>query len=249
MPNSILELSTLVETNLKVRYRQTAIGFIWVILNPIILFSVQAALFAQILKHSDSSFYFYLLSGLLPWFYLSQTAEMGCNYIRANAGLIKNLRIHPFKLVTSLAIENYINMMSASLIIFSFIYLKYDQSLLSLTVFIFASLWILVLACLITFMAAMLNVLFRDTNYILHFLFTILYFMTPTFFYIENLPSNISHLLKLNPFFWIISLFRIKELSAASIEIVIVNLLILVFAAALTSWTWKKLKNKIYLKL
>ena len=249
MPKAINELLALVGINLKVRYRQTAVGFLWVILNPIILFTVQAVLFTRILAHSDSSYYYYLLTGLLPWFYLSQTAQMGCNYIRVNSGLVKNLRIHPFKLIAGLAIENYINLLAASLIIYVVLFLSYGGGLTSFFVFLAASIFLLVLVCLITFIAAMLNVVFRDTNYILHFIFTVLYFMTPTFFYAEHLPAEFAQLLKINPFFWVISLFRVKDFSASSIEILIANLLIFLVVSASGFWLWKKLRNKIYLKL
>lgn len=249
MPKVFTELLILVGANLKVRYRQTAVGFLWVILNPIILFTVQAFLFTRILAHSDSSYYYYLLSGLLPWFYLSQTAQMGCNYIRVNSGLIKNLAIHPFKLIAGLAAENYINLIAASSIIYLVLYVAVGASLVSFFIFLVASIYLLLLVCQITFIAAMLNVVFRDTNYILHFVFTILYFMTPTFFYVEQLPSEFAALLKINPFFWVISLFRIKDLSPASAEILAANLVILSLAVAASFWIWKKLRNKIYLKL
>lgn len=243
------ELITLVGVNLKVRYRQTTIGFLWVILNPIILFSVQAILFTKILPSADSEYYTYLLTGLLPWFYLSQTAQMGCNYIRVNSGLVKNLAIHPFKLIAGLAAENYINLIAAASIIYLVIFAIVGASFVSFFVFLAASLYLLLLVSLITFIAAMLNVVFRDTNYVLHFAFTILYFMTPTFFYAEQLPAEYALMLKMNPFFWVISLFRIKDLSLTSVEILAVNLLIISVAAASSFWTWKKLRNKVYLKL
>ncbi len=249
MPKTINELLALVRINLKVRYRQTAVGFLWVILNPIILFAAQAIIFARILTRSDSSYYYYLLSGLLPWFYLSQTSQMGCNYIRANSGLVKNLNIHPFKLIAGLAIENFINFLTASLIIYLYLFLRYGGEVTSLFTFLAAGSFLSILVCLITFIAAMLNVVYRDTNYILHFVFTVLYFMTPTFFYAEHLPAEFAQLLKINPFYWVISLFRVKDLSAPSLEILAANLIFMLVAAALSFWIWKKLRNKIYLKL
>ena len=239
----------LVEINLKVRYRQTAVGFFWVILNPIILYTVQAALFGQILHRTDPSYYFYLLSGLLPWFYLSQTAQMGCNYINSNANLIKNLKIHPLKLITGLALENYVNLICASLLIYFYIFLTFPSTLISFFIYIAASLWLLLLVILLTFISALLNVLFKDTNYILHFVFTILYFMTPTFFYTENLPTRFQEILKYNPFYWIIGLFRIDSLSLFSFKLLFINLIIMLFTAFLAGFIWKKYKNKIYLKL
>lgn len=249
MYKHISELLALVETNLKVRYRQTFVGFVWVILNPIVLYSVQAVLFSQILKKSDSSYYFYLLSGLLPWFFLSQTTQMGCTYIYSNAGLIKNLKIHPFKLIVSLAIENYINLIASSLIIFSFIFANSNESFLSLGIYLLASLCILIHVTLITFISALLNALFRDTNYILHFVFTVFYFMTPTFFYPENLPPQLAGYLKINPFYWIISLFRIRNFSADSINIIAINVLLILIVSGISWYLWIRLKSKIYLKL
>lgn len=249
MPKAITELLILIGANLKVRYRQTAVGFLWVILNPIILFTVQAVLFARILGHLDSGYYYYLLTGLLPWFYLSQTAQMGCNYIRINSGLVRNLSIHPLKLIAGLAAENYINLIAASLLIYLALFIVVGVNLASLFVFILASVYLLILVCLITFIAAIVNVVFRDTNYILHFVFTILYFMTPTFFYTAQLPSEFAAVLKINPFYWVISLFRINDLSVASAEVLGANLLIFLLVLATSFWTWKKLRNRIYLKL
>lgn len=243
------ELLILVGANLKVRYRQTAVGFLWVILNPIILFTVQAVLFTRILANSHSDYYYYLLSGLLPWFYLSQTAQMGCNYLRINSGLVKNLAIHPFKLIAGLAVENYINLIAASSVIYLVLSFLVGSSFLSFFVFLAASIYLLLLVCLITFVAAMLNIVFRDTNYILHFVFTILYFMTPTFFYADQLPSEFVWILKFNPFFWVVGLFRIKDLSMASAELLAANLIILSVAVVAGFGIWKTLRNKIYLKL
>ena len=129
------------------------------------------------------------------------------------------------------------------------LFLSVGTSLVSLFVFLAASFYLLLLVCLITFIAAMLNVVFRDTNYILHFIFTILYFMTPTFFYAEQLPAEFAEILKMNPFFWVISLFRIKDLSLTSVQILAANLLILSVAVTSSFWIRKKLRNRIYLKL
>ena len=126
-----------------------------------------------------------------------------------------------------LAVENYINLLCASLLITAFILINFDETLWSFFVYLMASLWILGLVTLITFISSLLNVLFKDTNYVLHFLFTILYFMTPTFFYVENLPQQFQKILQLNPFFWIISLFRLRDISQQTFFILAINLIIM----------------------
>lgn len=244
------DIISLIEINLKIRYRQTFVGFLWVILNPIVLYFVQLALFSIILVRPSENYALYLLSGLLPWFYISQTAEMGCNYINTNSNLIKNLKIHPFKLIVSLSVENFVNMLSASLLICCFILYKSiaigSDFLLN---YLLAGAYSVILISLISFISSLLNVLFKDIKYILHFLFTLLYFSTPTFFYTAGLPVELQSLIKYNPFYWVISAFRLYLGSENVKEILVFNILITIFLALTATAVWKKLKNRIYLKL
>ncbi len=243
------DLLTLVEINLKVRYRQTFVGFLWVILNPILLYSVQALLFKKILNQADENYYLYLLSGLLPWFYISQTTEMGSNYVKGNARIIKNFKIHPFKLITSLALENYINFLSASVLILLFISIDQPVNFSFLMRYVLASFWLVAIVTQISFISSLLNVLFKDTRYILHFVFTIFYFTTPTFFYVRKLPENFQFLVNLNPFYWMISLFREAPDAPPALLVVVVNVGFLILLSFLSYILWKKLRNKIYLNI
>lgn len=243
------EVLSLLKVNLKVRYRQTFIGFFWVIINPITLYFVQAFIFTKILSPENSQYPIYLLTGLLPWFYISQTAEMGCNYIATNSALIKNLKLHPAKLIASLALENYINFICAFTIILIYSTLNFEIGEFNLVYFIIASLWLILIVSFITFISSVLNIIYKDTKYILHFLFTILYFLTPTFFYETQLPSWLGGLLKLNPFYWIINLFRINNINEQSFTIIGVNILILFVLSLVSIILWKKIRNDVYSKL
>lgn len=243
------ELLSLLLVNLKVRYRHTFIGFLWVIINPITLYFVQAFLFTKILNPGNNQYPIYLLTGLLPWFYISQTAEMGCNYISTNSALIKNLKLHPAKLIASLALENYINFICAFAITFAYNLFNYDIGDFSLISFLAASIWLILVVSCITFISSILNIIYKDTKYILHFLFTILYFITPTFFYETQLPGWLAAVLKLNPFYWVIGLFRLQSLDNQSLVVIAVNLVILAFLMGTSILLWKKIKNTVYSKL
>ena len=132
----IKNVLSLIAINIKIRYRETWIGFIWVIFNPILLYSVQAFIFTNVLKTHDSSYLAYLMKGLFPWFFLSQTAEMSCTHVKNNSILLKNLQMHPFTLVLTLVIENYINFISSVLIVSLFLLCNHFLSLVDLMLFI-----------------------------------------------------------------------------------------------------------------
>lgn len=246
---AVSEVLSLLLINLKVRYRQTFIGFFWVIINPITLYFVQAFLFTKILNPGNSQYPMYLLTGLLPWFYISQTAEMGCNYIATNSGLIKNLKLHPAKLIASLALENYINFIFSFAVIFSYSLFNYEIGDFSLVYFLIASVWLILVVSCISFISSVLNIIYKDTKYILHFLFTILYFLTPTFFYEAQLPSWLVGALKLNPFYWVIGMFRIHVLNEQGLLVLAVNIVILLALAAASAALWLKIRNSVYSKI
>ena len=70
------QLISLTLANMKARYRKTFAGFLWVILNPIILYSVQSVVFRKILKIELPDYSLFLLGGLLPWIFITSTLEM-----------------------------------------------------------------------------------------------------------------------------------------------------------------------------
>jgi ABC-type polysaccharide/polyol phosphate export permease len=249
MNNFVSDVTSLVEINLKVRYRQTIIGFLWVLSNPILLYFVQAILFGQLLRGFSDNYYFYLFSGLLPWFYISQTAEMGCNLINSHSRLIRNVRVHPFKIICALAAENFINFVCASLIIFCVLFFMFDLRLGLLIQYLITSLYLIPLVAEITFIASVLNCLVKDTRYVLHFVFTVLYFMTPSFYNPASLPPVAQSILKLNPFYWVISLFRLTGESPDLMTVVGLNLAFVSILGVASIGLWKALKAQVYLKI
>jgi ABC-type polysaccharide/polyol phosphate export permease len=58
---------------MKFRYRKTFAGFIWVILNPIMMFVVQSLVFKRFLKIEIPDSFVFLLGGLLLWIFITQT--------------------------------------------------------------------------------------------------------------------------------------------------------------------------------
>lgn len=249
MNNFVSDVTSLVEINLKVRYRQTIIGFLWVLSNPILLYFVQAILFGHLLRGTSDNYYFYLFSGLLPWFYISQTAEMGCNLINSHARLIRNVRVHPFKIICALATENFINFICASVIIFGALFIIFNLSPLLFLQYLLTSVFLVPLVAEITFIASVLNSLVKDTRYVLHFVFTVLYFMTPSFYDPASLPSVAQSLLKLNPFYWVISLFRLNLQSPEFATVIGLNLAFVIILGLISYTLWKSLKAQVYLKI
>ena len=63
--------------SLKSRYRKTFAGFLWVVLNPLMMFGVQSLVFKTFMKIQVPDYHLFLLGGLLPWIFFSSTIQMG----------------------------------------------------------------------------------------------------------------------------------------------------------------------------
>lgn len=240
----------LLKTNLKVRYRKTWIGFFWVILNPILIYFVQSTLYTHVLKNMTAHYYFYLLTGIMPWFFLTQNVDMSANAIRTNSSLIKNLSIPPFLIVLCLTLENFINyFVSISLIFFILLFITDISFLQILSVYCVSLLFIFFVLSL-SYLAAILNTLFKDIKYIAHFLFTLLYFLTPTFYYVNYVPDNFKKYIYLNPFYWIINAFRISQQNNQEVRVSLsIFILIVIFSICAAFFIHKRLKNLVAIKL
>jgi len=243
------QVSNLTVANLKARYRKTIAGFIWVILNPLVLFAVQSFAFRNVLKVNTPNYSIFLLSGLLPWIFLTQSLEM-CTGILLNSGkMLKSFPIHPLVFVMAQIVDNGINFLAAFILIgvpTAVVSLTWSARLLLIPIpiiFLFISILSL------SFILSMLQVFFRDTRFLVTFLLQVFFFVTPIFYPPSLVPENFKWLIRVNLFYYLIAPFRTvildfdlfefyKECLSASAICVALTLLALLY--------WKKYRNALY---
>src|SRR6185437_11424777 len=87
--------SAMLFANLKARYRKTIAGFIWVILNPLILYGTESFVFHGILRMDVSQYNVFLLSGLLPWTFITSCFQSCVNSYVSSGRLLKSFPVNP----------------------------------------------------------------------------------------------------------------------------------------------------------
>ena len=65
-------IRNLVVKDLKLKYRDSTIGFLWSLVNPLLLILVYSFVFSHILKAGIANFSYFLLIGILPWNFFAQ---------------------------------------------------------------------------------------------------------------------------------------------------------------------------------
>jgi lipopolysaccharide transport system permease protein len=250
MPNNLRIIYVLTLANLKSRYRNTFYGFLWVIINPILTFAVQAYAFTIIFKIQYLNYSTFLLSGLLPWLFIVQSIEMCTNIFVMNSHFVRNLPVSPLVLVYTQILDNFVNFLCSFLILIVLFLFKNPGKL---NIFFFLPLPIISLAvgvgsmCLIF---ASINVVLRDLKFVISFLFSLLFYLTPIFYPVHFIPTEYRFVAVFNPIYYIIKPFQILTMQGPNSEFFISVLLSFAFSGLLVGAsfiTWKKMKKYLIL--
>lgn len=196
--------------DLKVRYKQTAIGLLWAIFQPFMTMVVFTVFFGKVLGiPSDGVPYpIFVYTGLLFWQFFSSALSDTSNVLITNQAIITKVYFPRLILPLSSVATKFIDFAIASVILIGMMfYYSYTPHLIGVL--------IIPLLLLITFMAsvglglflASINVKYRDVRYVLPFFIQILMFVTPVI-YPAGALGKYSWILALNPMMGVIQSAR-----------------------------------------
>jgi lipopolysaccharide transport system permease protein len=183
-------IRNLVVSELKARYKNSALGFVWSLLNPLGMMLVFTVVFGVLSQNQQIEKYpLFLLCGLLPWNYFSDGIMSSINSMVANANLIKKVYFPREVLPIASVLAQLVNFLLAFLLLFA--------ALLIFRARFSPWLWTLPLVILIqtiftigmALILSTLNVFYRDTLMVMNVLMLAWFFLTPVFYAITILPE------------------------------------------------------------
>ena len=242
----------LTQSNLTARYRKTFAGFIWVVVNPLILFGAQSVAFKNFLNLDVPDYYLFLLGNLLPWIFLINSLTMSASILEERAILLRSFSMNPFILVSAQVLDNFFNFLAAFIILLVPMLFIYNVSFLGLVNLILAVTVLVFGALIISTIAAITNVFYRDTKFLVNFISSVLFFLTPVFYPLEFIPEKFHVLVNFNIFYLLISPVRmclyqfeyVSFLWAMLQAVCAVMVLIFIFY-----WFWRSKENEFYFRL
>jgi len=206
--------------DLKVRYKQTAIGVLWALFQPFITMVVFSVFFGNLAKiPSDNVPYpIFVYVGLLIWQFFSSSLSDTSNSLVNNQSIITKVYFPRLILPISTVLTKFVDFFVASIILVGL--MAYYHFLPNLT-----GLLILPLLLLITFFIsiggglflAAVNVKFRDVRYVLPFFIQMLLFVTPVI-YPASIAGKYSWILSFNPMTGVIKAAQAAILGNAPIN-------------------------------
>lgn len=205
--------------DVKVKYKQTALGFLWAILQPLIMMVIFTIFIGRAMNvaSEDMEYPVFAFSGLILWTVFSSGITNAGNSMVTNAQIIKKIYFPRLVIPISSILVSVFDFFIAFLV-FIILLITYQQpfDLIGALVLWPIALFVTVIAtfgpgCLL----AALNVKYRDFRYVIPFFVQALLFLTPVIYPI-SIVSNVwlKYALAINPMYAAITLFRMPMMNS-----------------------------------
>jgi lipopolysaccharide transport system permease protein len=213
--------------DIKVRYKQTALGASWAIFQPLVSTFIFTLFFGQLAKISSGvlPYSLFVLCGLVFWNFFSGCLTRASSSLVENQNIVKKVYFPRLILPMSAIIASSIDFLISlgMLIIFTFV-LGYIPSIMFIPV--------LFLGILITFVGASglglflsaFNVKYRDVRYILPFFIQTMLFLTPVIYPTSIVSVTDKYLMAINPMTGIIEAIRVTVAGSGAIDWLLLGL-------------------------
>lgn len=243
-------LKQLIIRDIKLKYRRSYLGYLWSILNPLMLMVVMVVVFSNLFRFDIPNFPLYLISGQVIFSFMVEATNMSVWSITGNAALLKKTYVPKYIFTLSKVGSSLVNLLfslGALLLVMVFTQADFSWNLLFfpviiLQVFIFSlglGLWL-----------AAITVFFRDIQYLWGVFVSMWMYLTPLFYPVSIIPEEYQTLYKTaNPMYWYIEQFRDVVLYAKFPESssIFVGSLVSVGVLILGAWYFNKKQDEFIL--
>ena len=236
----------LTQKEIKVRYKNTVLGYFWSVTNPLAFALVFYIAFKIIMRVPIEDYALFLIAGLFPWQWFANSVNASATVLLGNASLIKKINFPRNIIPLTMVMQDMIHFLLSIPVIVLFM-LLYHKSL--------SWSWIYGIPLLLgiqflmtygfTLMVSSINLFFRDVERLTSIFMTLLFYFTPIIYPETMIPDRYDYWLYLNPLSALMISWR-KLFLEGSLEM---NALLLSLGYSLLSllvgyWVFRRLSRR-----
>lgn len=202
-------LVNLISRDFRVKYRRSALGILWSMLNPILMVLVLNAVFSRVFRFQITNFALYLISGQTVFNFFNEATSSSIFSIVEASALIKKVYIPKYLFPLEKVLFAFVNMlfsMSAVIVMLLIYQVPFTWTML---LFFVPLVGALMFACGFSLIISCLCVFFRDLKHLYSVLITAWMYMTPIIYPISIVEDSwIRYIVYINPLTTYVETFR-----------------------------------------
>ena len=200
----------LAATDFKLRFFGSALGYLWTLARPLLLFGTLYFVFTKIVKFGEGVKYYpvYLLSGIVLFTFFSETTSRGVTALIERENLLRKMRFPRMVIPLSVALHSLFNLGLNLIVVFIFIFASGITPTLDWVQIPLLIGMLVILATGATMLLSALYVRFRDVEPIWEVALQLLFYGTPIIYVIERVPESVRELVMFNPIASILTQWR-----------------------------------------
>lgn len=201
-------LKNLVARDLKVRYKRSILGFLWVMLNPLLTMVVLYGVFSTLFKQTVPNYTVYLITGIIMWNMFSQATSCATTSFTGDGDLLKKIYLPKAILPVSTVASGFINFCFSLVPLFLIFIVTgtVPNKLVFLLPLCLAEVVLFTLG--VALFLATVTVFFHDMFQIYQVVLLAWVYLTPVFYPLSILPPAVAELMQFNPMYHYIAIAR-----------------------------------------
>lgn len=201
-------LSQLVSKDIKTKYRRSMLGYLWSVLNPLMMMMILTVVFSTVFRNDIPNFPVYFLTGQLIFNAFSEATNTAMSSVISNSALIKKVYFPKYILPVSKAGAAFVNFVLSLIALVVVLALTRAPISWAILLLPLPLLYLLLISTGVGLFLSALAVRFRDIVHLYGVVLTALMYLTPIFYPITILPDAARQIVSFNPIFHILEMFR-----------------------------------------
>ena len=202
-------IKELVSRDLKLKYRRSFLGYVWSVLNPLLIMIVLTLVFSQMFRRDIVNFPVYYLTGRTMYDFLKGSTTSAMKSVTGNAALLRKVYVPKYIFTLAKVTSAMVDMvfsLGAMVIVMVATRAPFHWTALLFPIVVIQ---VYIFCCGLGFFLAQLNVFFRDIQHIYAAVLTAWLYLTPIMYPIERLGETLTFIVKgLNPLYYYVAQFR-----------------------------------------
>lgn len=243
-------IQQLVSKDIKLKYRRSFLGYVWSVLNPLMVMVVMYLVFSHMFRFNVENYPAYLIIGQTLFTFMTEATNQAIYSITGNGALLKKVYVPKYVFTLSKVTSSLVNLLfsiGAMIIVFIVTRVQFSWAMLFFPVILFE---LYIFSIGMGLFLAQAAVFFRDIQYIYSVVTTAWMYCTPIFYPLSELSEPMQKAIKiLNPMYQYVTQFRtiVLERTIPNLFDIAYGYGLALIFFAIGSWAFVKNQDKFIL--